>query len=48
MIIANILFGLICLGHIMMIIATIKDLLPDKDEIEFQRKMCEIEKEIFK
>jgi hypothetical protein len=38
-----ILFFGLCFGfNVLLLISTIKDLLPDKDEVEFQRKMLEL------
>ncbi len=44
----TIVFGTFIAIHILLMIATIKDMMFDKDEIEFQRKMSETMKKVFK
>ena len=48
MILPTIVFGTFVTFHILLIISVIKDIMPDKDENEFQRKMLETMKEKFK
>jgi hypothetical protein len=48
MILPTIVFGAFVAIHVLLIIGSIKDLIPDIDEIEFQRKMLETMKKRFK
>ena len=48
MIVPTTVFIIFVVFHILLIISAIKDMIPDKDEIEFQRKMSETMKEVFK
>lgn len=48
MILPTIVFGTFIAVHILLMIATIKDMMPDKYEIEFNRKLLETMKEVIK
>lgn len=48
MTLVTIFFGAQVILHILLMIATIKDMVPDKDEIEFNRKLLETMKKVIK